>query len=70
MKAEFFTYHSFTSEECRSLTFNREGEQRLGATISLTPSHSTRFIIIGIEESVGPQANKGYAGTENAFQAF
>ena len=70
MKPELFTYLPFTSEECNALTAHRDGEQRLGNTISLTPSTHTRFVILGIEESVGPQANKGFAGAENAFQAF
>ena len=70
MRNNNFTFHHFTSEECQSLTFIREGELRLGETVNLTPHKSTRFIIIGIEESVGPRANKGFAGSENAFKAF
>lgn len=70
MKPELFTYIPFTSEECNALTAHRDGEQRLGNIVSITPTSHTRFIIIGIEESVGPQANKGFAGAENAFQAF
>ncbi len=53
------------------MTQAREGEIKLGEKISTgAPNESTRFLIIGIEESIGPQANFGLNGAENAFSAF
>ncbi len=46
----------------------REGETRLGEVN--VPYSAASFVILGIEESIGPNANLGNSGAENAFEAF
>jgi formiminoglutamase len=54
-----------------TLTQIRDGEIKLGEKISTgIPNENTRFLIIGIEESIGPKANYGLQGSENAFPSF
>lgn len=48
----------------------RNGETRLGDHLSRQDLTKAKFVIIGISENVGPQANLGRSGSENAFQAF
>lgn len=51
----------------------RPGETKVGEVISLWKStkwESTKYVIVGVEESIGPRANKGRPGAEHAFQAF
>lgn len=48
----------------------RAGETKLGQTIQTEVSEKTRFILLGIEESVGPQTNFGLSGAENGFPSF
>jgi len=70
MNPELFTFHPFTEQELSALTNRRDGEVRLGEKVCIIPNSQTKFIILGIEESVGPQANKGFAGAEKAFLPF
>jgi formiminoglutamase len=54
-----------------SYTLKRKGEIRLGEQMQFgkpRPDHS--FLILGIEESIGPRANLGNPGAENAFKSF
>ena len=46
----------------------RNGELRIGD--SLKSSTNASFQIIGIQESIGPIANNGFSGAENAINAF
>jgi formiminoglutamase len=66
-----FYFEPFTSKQLLELTSTRDGEEKLGQT--LNPSYddqNVQFVIIGIAESVGPRANHGNPGAENAFFAF
>ena len=55
----------------QELTIVRDGETKIGQTIkSGSPSKDTKIILLGIEEAVGPQANLGNKGAENAFPSF
>ena len=66
-----FFFEPLADETITHLTHIREGEVKLGQKISTgKPTEKTRFLILGIEESAGPQANYGLAGSENAFSAF
>jgi formiminoglutamase len=66
-----FTFHPATTELLNSSFSKREGEIKLGEKIQIgNATHETKYIILGIEESMGPQANRGLNGSENAFQAF
>lgn len=48
----------------------RQGEIRAGAILQENHPESAKYILIGIEENAGPQANLGRTGSENAFKAF
>jgi formiminoglutamase len=65
-------YFEFATDALISdLTQIRDGEIKLGEKISSgLPNKNTRFLIIGIEESVGPMANYGLQGAEYAFPSF
>jgi formiminoglutamase len=66
-----FQFIPSTQEEIQSITNRRDGEQKLGETLSIqTVNADTKVILLGIEESIGAQANFGLSGAENAFSAF
>jgi hypothetical protein len=66
-----FSFHPATLELLNSSYSKREGEIKLGEKIQIgNPTAETKYIILGIEESMGPQANRGLNGSQNAFQAF
>jgi formiminoglutamase len=55
----------------RKLSFQlRNGETRVGEQITKQNLSAAKYVIIGISENVGPQANLGRTGSENAFKAF
>ncbi len=57
--------------QLRKLQFQtRNGEQRVGDYLSQQKLSNAKYVLIGIAENVGPQANLGRAGSENAYQAF
>lgn len=60
----------FDKEQLASYVSTRAGETKLGESIQLSISETTRFIILGIAEDIGPRANFGNAGAKNAFDAF
>jgi formiminoglutamase len=52
-------------------TSKRHGEIRLGEQMHFgKPTADHHYLILGIEESIGPRANLGNAGAENAFKSF
>jgi formiminoglutamase len=66
-----FNYHPFSNQQISTLTNVREGEIKIGQTIQTNPfSEQVKFVILGIQESVGPFANLGLKGAENAFDSF
>lgn len=65
-----FEFQLFDTSQ-RKLPFqSRNGEKRVGDTITQQQHRNARFVILGISENAGPQANLGRAGSENAFTAF
>ena len=55
----------------RKLPFQtRNGETRTGELLTTKRLQAAKFVLIGISENVGPQANLGRPGSENAFSAF
>ena len=48
----------------------RDGEIRVGQHLQNQNLGSAKFVLIGVNENVGPQANLGRTGSENAFNAF
>lgn len=75
-----FKWKGFSREEILNWTSIREYELKCGEEIDFL-SHdasfekhlsnsNAKFVIIGIEESLGPQANLGKSGAENGFKSF
>ncbi len=75
-----FGVHTISEEVLRSLVHYREGEDKLGATITCFPqdtsadfisrSHQARFVLLGIAEDIGVRANGGIGGTQTAWLSF
>ena len=63
----------FTRSNISKLTSVREGECKVGQIICSyedLDQFDGRYVIIGVEESVGPRANLGFSGAENGFPSF
>jgi formiminoglutamase len=60
----------FDQERADSLISSRAGETKLGERIQFTISEKTQFVILGVSEDIGPRANNGNGGANNAFSAF
>ena len=67
-KTDHFEFHQLNNNDLQTFLSEREGETKLGQKFSNLPK--AKYVIIGIEESVGPRANKGRKGAENGFNAF
>lgn len=63
-----FTFQKFKQGQLRSMTSKRDGEIKIGQ--SLSNKEDAKYVIIGVEESVGVLANNGRPGAENGFSAF
>lgn len=67
-REENFIYTPYSSEDLLNKVNLREGEKRLGENI--VSEEKKKFVIIGVEESVGPVANLGNPGAEGGFEPF
>lgn len=67
-KKSNFSYNSFDEKSLAKFTAHRDGETRIGECNLF--NKQARFVILGIEESIGPIANNGFPGAEFAFNAF
>ena len=66
-----FTFRSDISDKVARLTQSRIGENRVGDCLPLNwKDSSVQYVLLGISESIGPQANYGRPGSEKAFDAF
>jgi formiminoglutamase len=63
-----FLFEEFDSAFLLKFFTHRKGEKRIG-DFDLNKKN-TRFVILGIQESIGPLANNGFSGSENAFDSF
>jgi formiminoglutamase len=66
-------FTKFKRSDLLQLTSIRQGERKIGEQIKVWndfDSFKNNYVILGVEESVGPQSNFGYAGAENGFRAF
>jgi formiminoglutamase len=63
-----FLFEEFESAFLLKFFTHRKGETRIG-DFDLNKKNA-RFVILGIEESIGPLANNGFSGSENAFDSF
>ena len=70
-KSDFFEFIPFTGKAISNYLSIREGETKIGER--LNDDHSSpecKYVIIGISEDIGPQANLGLKGSKFAFDAF
>jgi len=66
-----FSFESSLTEQINSVTNKRQGEIRIGEILTNNwQSSNVNYVIVGISESIGPQANFGRPGAEKAFDAF
>lgn len=64
-----FIFQEFSIEFIEDFFNTRIGESRIGDSLT-NLNQKARFVILGIEESIGPMANNGLSGSENAFTSF
>ncbi len=67
---EFF---NFSKQDIIKHTSLRDGEIKLGEKIKSYDDFSNftgKYVVLGVEESIGPQANLGFSGAEKGFQSF
>jgi formiminoglutamase len=66
-----FIFKPATQDLLLQFTSKRIGETKIGEKIELASTiKEAKYVLIGIEENLGPQANGGLSGAENAFKAF
>lgn len=73
MKSELnlFEFTQFNFKSIENLLSKREGETKLGEKIIFNFNSPTcKYVILGISEDIGPQANLGLKGSTNAFRSF
>ncbi len=69
-------FHFTSRDDLERLTSKRNGETKLGETLELCDSldeisrATARYVIFGICEDIGVQANYGRPGTDKAWDAF
>jgi len=60
----------FDQEQLNTYISQREGEVKLGQRVQVEISDASKYLILGISEDIGPRANNGNGGANNAFDAF
>jgi formiminoglutamase len=68
--SDWISFSALTPKSLALYAATRPGEDRLGQHVTTQVTDKTKYIIIGIEESIGPRMNKGFSGAENAFHTF
>lgn len=66
-------FEKFDQTDILNLTSIRDGENKIGQIISSYDDlnhFKGKYVIVGVQESVGPQANLGFSGSENGFSSF
>lgn len=67
------SFDLFGASDVEEFLVPRDGETKIGekiATYDSTRWKSAKYVVVGVEESVGPRANLGRGGAEHAFKAF
>lgn len=75
MKSQFdhFSFNPYYQETLSQLTNIREGETKVGEKIQVFHQDlekTSKYVLLGISEDIGPQANGGNPGSTSAFGAF
>lgn len=70
-KTKLFEFHSFDIQNHFPAISTRIGETKLGEKLALKYSvKEVKYVILGISEDIGPQANFGLKGSNSAFKSF
>lgn len=75
MKSQFnnFSFNPFEKDVLNQLTNVREGETKVGEKIHVFGQQlekTCKYVLLGISEDIGPQANGGNPGSTTAFRVF
>lgn len=66
-----FKVDCINSNDLKKIISHRDGEQKIGETIQTDWTHSIcKFVILGVIDDIGPQANLGLPGAVNGFTPF
>lgn len=65
-----FSFEFFSQDQASNFYAKRVGETKVGEIVPENSVVSSKFVLLGIEESAGPIANNGFSGSENAWSAF
>lgn len=70
-KLNFFELITYDYDAIHSYVSKRDGEIKIGEKLCFDyNSPSCKYVILGISEDIGPQANHGLKGSDNAFKSF
>lgn len=68
-----FEWNAITESELLNQVAIRNGETKLGQQIKTLASikgSKAKFVVLGINEDIGPQTNGGFPGSKKAYEAF
>jgi formiminoglutamase len=70
-KSNSFSFQQFEKETYTNLISKRDGETKLGERLASSYlNKEVKYVILGISEDIGPQANLGLNGSTKAFTSF
>lgn len=69
-KHKHFHFELWSNDKLEDFLSVRKGEWRVGQQLAMNELKNAKYVLLGIEEGIGPMANNGFAGSENAFSAF
>jgi formiminoglutamase len=71
MSSYNFKIDPITDKDIKAIISQRDGEIKIGETIQLDWKNSScKYVIIGVIDDIGPQANYGLPGASNGFIPF
>ena len=70
-KTELFDFQPYDIQNHLSLISTRNGETKLGERLASSYlDNKVSYVILGISEDIGPQANLGLKGSNSAFKSI
>ncbi len=70
-KFKSYNFQTFEIQKQNSLISKRNGETKLGERLASSYlNNEVKYVILGISEDIGPQANLGLKGSTTAFNSF
>lgn len=73
LSSSSFKLAIFSAEELSQFVTKRAGETKIGEEVKVLEvanDVAIKYVIIGVEEDLGPQLNEGRAGSKHAFKSF